>query len=221
MKPGLIARGVRGFTLVEVLVVIALLSMVMLGLAASMRSMAQTEVRVDDRLQAADDMRVATAFIESATRRVSSRRSEVLSQSGTSLALFAGEPNAVAWLGVMPARYGAGGRHFFRLAIEPVGAGQALVLRFAPWGGVASFPDWTRTDSRVLVANATRLDIAYGDDSTQPFEWVKQWAVPDRVPARMRVSIAAEGREWPFLVLPMRTLAADGNGRGGFSMGPE
>lgn len=51
-----------GFTLVELLVTMALLSMLMLGMASALRTMAQTEERVDARLARADELRVATGF---------------------------------------------------------------------------------------------------------------------------------------------------------------
>ena len=55
--------GAKGFTLVELLVSMALLSMVMVGMLSVMRSMAQAQDRVEHRLDDSDDLRVATAFI--------------------------------------------------------------------------------------------------------------------------------------------------------------
>lgn len=51
-----------GFTLVELLVTMALLSILMLGMASALRTMAQTEERVDTRLTETDEFRVATGF---------------------------------------------------------------------------------------------------------------------------------------------------------------
>ena len=56
--------GAKGFTLVELLVSMALLSMVMVGMLSVMRSMAQAQDRVEHRLDDSDDLRVATAFID-------------------------------------------------------------------------------------------------------------------------------------------------------------
>ena len=214
-------RSSAGFTLVEILVVMTLLSVVMLALGAALRTMAQTETRVDERLQDADEMRVAANFLSAALGRVSPRKSEVTTRVGTSLHLFVGAPDTVMWVGVMPARYGAGGRHFFRLATEPVGSGRALVIRFAPWQGVAAFPDWSRADSRVLVPDLTALLLEYGDDAGPENAWLPQWPHIDRLPTRLRLSIATQHGEWPFLAFPLRQLLAGDNGRGGFTLGPE
>lgn len=214
-------RTSAGFTLVEILVVMTLLSVVMLALGAAMRTMAQTETRVDERLQHADEMRVAANFLSSSLSRISPRKSEVTTRVGSSLYLFVGAPDTVMWIGVMPARYGAGGRHFFRLGVEQVGAGRALVIRFAPWEGVAAFPDWSRASSRVLVPDVTTVLLEYGDDAEPGSSWLPQWAFADRLPTRIRLSIGTPRGDWPFLAFALRQLLAGDNGRGGFSLGPE
>jgi general secretion pathway protein J len=209
-----------GFTLVELLVVMSLLSLVMLALGAAMRTMAQSEQRVDQRLARADEMRVATGFLASVASRVSSRRSTAPLQAGASPYFFSGTADAAMWVGVMPARYGAGGRYFFRLAREADGAGHALVIRFAPWNGGPGFPDWNTAESRVLAAQAQGLGLEYAEPEGGG-GWLPQWADTERLPTRMRVSLRTGSGEWPPLVFALRALPAAAGSRGGFSLGPE
>jgi general secretion pathway protein J len=183
--------------------------------------MAQTETRVDERLDGADELRVAANFLASVLGRISPRKSEVATRVGSSLYLFAGGPDVIMWVGVMPARYGAGGRHFFRLATEQVGGGRALVIRFVPWQGVASFPDWSRADSRVLVPDLRTVRLDYGDDADPGSTWLTPWPHADRLPTRVRLSVGTARGDWPLLTFPVRQLVAGDNGRGGFSLGPE
>lgn len=214
-------RGESGFTLVEILVVITLLSVIMLALGAAMRTIAQTEERVDDRLQRSDQMRVATGFLESVLGRVSARRSASASPGAASTFLFSGTPDAVAWIGVMPARYGAGGRNYFRLASERQGGKTNLVLRFAPWNGAGAFPDWPSADSRALVKEVTSLGIEYAQEDGPIQLWRTEWPFADRLPSRIRLSIRTGALTWPPIVIEMRALPAGDSGRGGFSLGPE
>ena len=128
-------RRLRGFTLLELLVVMGLLSAVMLALGAALRTIAQSEDRVDHRLAQADELRVASAFMRTTLGRVSARKMAPAPASGASPVLFAAAPEALAWAGVMPARYGQGGRQYFRLGIEPAGAEaacRALGLAIVP-----------------------------------------------------------------------------------------
>src|SRR5256885_9315800 len=62
----------KGFTLVELLVVMALLSLLMLGLASAMSTVSQTQERVDARLDRMDHQRVSIGFL----RTVLGQRSE-------------------------------------------------------------------------------------------------------------------------------------------------
>ena len=55
-------REARGFTLLEIVVVMALLSLVMLGLGASLRSFASTETRIDARLERMQEQRFPRAL---------------------------------------------------------------------------------------------------------------------------------------------------------------
>src|SRR5690606_35972501 len=115
----------QGFTLVEMLIALALLSLLALGMASALHSMGQAQERVDLRARRADELQATSAFLQDVMGPLSNRRLPSVAEGGTPW-MFMGEPQAVQWLGVMPPRHGMGGRYFFRLSVEPVGAGQAL-----------------------------------------------------------------------------------------------
>lgn len=213
-------RSNSGFTLVEILVVMTLMSVVMLALGSAMRTIAQTEERVDQRLHRADEMRVAVSFLSSTLGRISARRSQTPTQVGSSLLLFSGLPGEVMWIGVMPARYGAGGRYFFRLGLEPAGQGSNLVIRFSPWTAAGGFPDWSQAQSRVMVPGVASLLLEYADEDASSAGWIQQWIEPQRLPRRIRISVRTAAVEWPQLTIPLHQLPASDNGMGGFTVGP-
>ena len=200
---------VGGFTLLELLVVMALLSVVMLALGAALRTIAQSEVRIDRRLTRTDEFRVATAFLRTTLGRVSDRKVVASAEPGASSILFAGNGQAVAWVGIMPARYGAGGRNFFRLGVEAVDGGGALVLRFIPWTDAATFPDWSQAEARVLVTDVTSLSVRYEDAFEVPSVWGPEWPFKDRVPQRVELTVQTAAGYWPSLVIAMRTMPSD------------
>lgn len=189
-----------GFTLLELLVAMSLLSLVMLGMGSALRSLAQMEGRVDSRLQHADEMRVATGFLRTVLSRVSARKADA-SPAGSQAHLFAGSAHDIQWLGVMPARHGVAGMHHLRLRIEEVG----LVLRYAAWHGDA-VPDWDRAESLVLVAGATDLATRFEDARREPSHWVDAWAVANAMPQRLALSINTPVGPWPAVVVNMRRL---------------
>lgn len=208
-----------GFTLVEMVVAMALLSLVMLVLGSSIRSMGASAERVETRTARTDEMRVATAFLRDIVGRTAPQRLET---PATGL-MFSGAPGGMSWVGVMPARFGPAGRHFFRLAVEQGSDGTSgLVLRFAPWRWEQkSLPDWTRAESRVLVRDVSEVSFSY-EGAGLAEGWLTAWpAQEQKLPKRLRVLLSAAGSEWPPLILPLHPLPANQGAGGGWSRGPE
>ena len=208
----------RGFTLVEVVVAMALLSLVMLVLGSSIRSMVASAQRIDSRTALTDEMRVAASFLREIIGRSEAQKIE---PPGTGL-LFSGASDELSWIGVMPPRFGAGGRSFFRLKVETVSDGSTgLVLRFQPWRWDQKvLPDWSKGDSRVLLRNVTNFVVAYGGEGMQ-LNWLPTWpAESTTLPPRVRMQLVTAGSQWPPLVFAMHTLPAnEGGGGRGFVIG--
>lgn len=194
----------RGLTLVEVVVALAVLSLIVLALGASLRGLSQSALRVDQRAEAIDEMRVGIGFL----REVLARTSRIPLPGPEPRLLFEAGADSLSWVAVMPARYGAAGRFAFRLAAEPLADGtQGLVLRFAPWSAASpGFPDWAQAEHRVLAQDVARIAIGYGGDG-MAVGWQPAWADRDRLPPRVRLDLTLAGGSWPPVVLPVRSAA--------------
>ncbi len=218
----------RGFTLVEILVAVSLLSIIMVALGSAMRTVAQTEARVDQRAQRTDDMRVAVRLLRQVAGRVSGRKVPSPDGAGSPVVAFRAAGASVEWVGIMPARPGAGGRSFFRLQVEKSPAGSELVLRYAPWSPEAQKPpDWSRTDSVVVGRGISSLEVwaegrpppgrGQGAD-VWPRGWVAGWPEAEHLPERLRLQLADETGPWPPVVIAVFALtqgAGDGFTLGG------
>lgn len=219
-RAGAFWRRCYGFTLVEMMVAMTLMSLLMLGMASAIRTMAQTEERIDTRVERADEMRVAAGFVRSALGRLSLRKVNATPNVGDSPFLFSGESSAVVWLGAMPARFGPSGRHVFRLSVESVGGASALVIRFIPWDGAGSPADWSGAESRVLVRGVTGLAFGYEDARQSPSVWESQWSRTDSLPAHIRIELNTQAGPWPLWIVSTRTLPfSDRTGGSVFSSG--
>ncbi|WP_333906197.1 prepilin-type N-terminal cleavage/methylation domain-containing protein [Delftia acidovorans] len=205
-RHGRLPAGQLGFTLVELLVVMALLSLLMLGLASAMSTVSQTQERVDARLDRMDHQRVSVAFLRSVLGQASAiRRQAGLRKQGESELFFEGGPQGMRWLGIMPARFGMGGRTHFQLSVE----GDALVLRFAPWQGPDVMPDWAQSQSYVIDRGVTAFALRYQNAKLGVAHWQPQWG-PEKdnekeLPSAVHIELQAASGAWPMTVIAMRT----------------
>jgi general secretion pathway protein J len=217
----------HGFTLVEILVVITLLSVVVLAMGAALRTFAQTETRLDGRLTVSDEFRSATSFIKATLGRASVRKPELAEPIAASAdarptdnaVLFAADAHSVAWIGVAPARYGAGGLTYFKLAVEPSGGDSNLVIRFTACDNSAAFPPWADAEARVLVAAVTAFDLLYEDSRAAPGIWSATWNRSDRLPDRLKIQLRTAQAVWPEIIIAPRTLPGAGDRSSRFTVG--
>lgn len=210
-----------GFTLVEMLIALVLLSVLMLVLTSALRGMGQVEARVEQRIEAADDWRATQALLADVLGRVSGRMHAV-QQAGdaTRAPFFEAGPDHLAWIGVMPARFGLGGRHYLRLGLERIASGDAyLVLRYAPWNGEPGFAAWSQAQSQVLAGPVGALSLQYLEPLSG--QWSPVWPPPDvpieqlppgLLPAAVALSIDGLAPAWPPLLLAVgATFASSGS----------
>ena len=196
-----------GFTLVEVLIALALLSMLMVVLTGAMRTMGQTEARIGQRLDEADRYRTTVYFLRDVLAHVSLRIHDATLEGGSQRALFFhARPDALEWIGTMPARYGLGGRHYMRLAVESLQDGsQGLVLRFSPWDGASVFSDWAGANAQVLVQPVSGLALQYQHPVTGG--WTDAWVPPVNptetldfvLPSAVAVHVQGLHPAWPMI----------------------
>lgn len=219
-EPAVIASATRqsirqsGFTLFELLVVMTLLSIVMVGLVSALRGMAQTEARIDQRLERLDEIRVARSFLQQTLSRVSASTVDAPGATGKTIIPFVATSDSLTWVGILPARANVGGRHFFRLAIEDSPTGRDLVLRFSPWKPDLVFTDWPNAEARVLIPGIQQMTLQAeglppeGHDTAQawPKEWQNGWPIADSLPERVRLNLVDAQGNWPEWIIALHAL---------------
>ncbi len=204
----------RGFTLLELLVVMSLLSVIMVGLLSALRTMAQTESKIDQRLQRLDEIRVARNFLQQTLGRVSAATLDAPGASGKKIVPFMATPDSLSWVGIMPARPDLGGRHFFRLGLEDTGTGRELVLRFAPWSPDAVFTNWPGAQARVLIPGISQMEVQTqglppeGRNRAEPWPqgWQNGWPIADSLPEQVRLRFADAQGDWPEWIIALHAL---------------
>jgi general secretion pathway protein J len=204
----------QGFTLIELLVVMTLLSVIMLGLVTALRNMAQTESKIDQRLERLDEIRVARTFLQQTLSRVSSSTLDAPGTSGKTIIPFAATSDSLTWVGILPPRPNLGGRHFFRLSMEDTPAGGELILRFAPWQPDLISPDWSQTEARILIRGISQMTVqtqglpprGHALAQSWPKGWQNGWPITDALPEQLRLGLTDTQGGWPEWNMALHAL---------------
>lgn len=194
--------GGAGFTLVEVMVSIALLSLILLTTITALRTLGNTQGSIERLTNRVDEVRTVSTFMRDLLEStvVGSGPSEIVagptSGGGASYFVFGEdflELKATVLFGEL-----YGGSYLVRMAKEE----SQLVLRWQepPRDQVA--PQWRDTPSRVVIENLEEFTVATRKEYAN--EWSETMDDDDMAtPALVRLRVKAAGRYWPDLVVQM------------------
>lgn len=194
-------RGQLGFTLIEVVIALAILSLVMLATVSALRTFANTQTSLDTLVDRVDEVRAVSSFLraafEGAEPGAQGGGLGLGGRSGTQ-ALFRGDAQWVEWQAPVLFGESFGGRLLLRLGLE----NQQMVLRWQePPASASAEIVWTDSSSRVLVDNVTELSLMYRPEYGE--DWQQNWD-ENGSPALLRLQLQAGQRFWPDLVMEVR-----------------
>ena len=187
----------RGFTLIEIVVALTVLSLVMLATITGLRTFANTQTRVLEQAGRNDELRAVSSLLRDALA------STVLGENRSGLSLggglsnrtvFAVYPEALVWKTAMLIGERQGGTRIVRVARES----SSLVLRWAGDEALRADFDWNSAASRTLLDEVQEFSVAYRREATG--DWAQRWDRGD-APGWVRMRIRARQRYWPDLVV--------------------
>lgn len=195
----------RGFTLIEVLVALALMSLLVTVLIASLRVGGHTWRYVTREAASVDEITRAQEFLRQRLGTISPLRSGSsggMSPSG----FFVGESDRLEFSSTAstysndgPVRYQLGSS-----ASEP----ENIEVRYHPDRTAATDPEISGWSSEPLVVHTTGLAIQFWDSSAgSSGRWVDHWIDQTRLPLLIRIDVRfadTDPRRWPPLYVEPR-----------------
>jgi general secretion pathway protein J len=198
----------QGFTLVELLVALALFALLSVLLFGGLRFGTRATERGTARLDAAAEIGTAMGVLR---RELANAQPLEKDENGRKSIAFAGEAENVAFTAMLPGYLAPGGWHVMRAAFEPRGGDGELVLT---WRLVRDQPDGAAgpaSGRAVLLAHVKQVDFAYFGvqaDGDQP-SWHARWQDAAALPALVRLHVElADGRSVPDLIVALRAAGA-------------
>jgi prepilin-type N-terminal cleavage/methylation domain-containing protein len=187
-----------GFTLVELLVVVAIFGLMAVLLSGGFHTLATLVGGGARRL----DRTAALALTDNFLERVVADARPLPDGDGVA---FDGEAAAMRFVGAPPVHLAEGGFHAEQLAVEDGQGGRQLVFRAAPLG--------TAHGSRsVLLDGIAAARFAYFGRlaAAEPAGWHERWPGSAGLPALIRISVSfPDGSAAPDLVVAPRPAEAE------------
>lgn len=187
-----------GFTLVEVVVALSILSLVMLATVTGLRTLANTQVTVERMMQRIDEVRTVSSFLrdtmESAAVGGGDAGGLSLGTKSRESAYFEMTPDALIWNSTILIGERFGGSYLLRLARED----DLLVLRWQEPVVSGQPLDWSEAQVRTLADELQEFEISWRGDFRD--DWQSEWRRGD-VPGWVRLQIRTAGRYWPELIM--------------------
>lgn len=191
----------RGFTLVEMMIALVVLSLISLGTLSAMRTMATTQERLTATTERVDELRQVGQFL-----RASLRQAQVPPQLGfggtwavSTVGLALAQHHELVWLAPFDAAGGASGLNYLRVYPD----GDSLRIQFQPHREEFDQASWSGLEAgEMLVKNLEEFAVYYRLDSNSP--WVEELLeedLLDRLPAAIRLVVKSNGRYWPEIVV--------------------
>lgn len=190
----------RGFTLLELLIALAITAAVVGLMFAGFGVIGRTEERNQQLLDRTERMLVVSQWLgrKFDTLRLLSRQ-----EGGAFVNFFSGNAAGAMWIAPLPERGDAGGLHVFRIGPFRHESGRTdLVVEVLPYNGTAMALDWPSALRETLLGDVRTLQWHYQDGSTG--EWKQQWdAGKAQFPARIRLEVADLSGDWPPLLFAL------------------
>ncbi len=199
-------QGMRqsGFTLLEMLISFALVSLLFLALFASFNTIGRSWDAADTRMNKTEDLRLISDFLRRQLGQAmvvkikGEKQPQVYAFEGTSTSLRYAAP-------LQPLQH-QGGVFLIELTIVGGKNGKALEMRYAPYRPELTWEEAFEEAEPVPVFDGLK-DAAFeyfgAEEAGQDPEWSPDWEDKPLFPQMLKMSLADAERAWPEMLIDL------------------
>ncbi len=199
-------RRQGGFTLIEVLLAVALVSIIMAMAYGGFRASVRATSSGEEVIEQTNRLRVVQQFVR---RQLMQTRALVIEQfEDGEIVRFEGDGEHVRFVSPMPGYLSYGGPYVQEFSLERGAGGMELIYYYAMLNGYEPGALRETSDGRVLMEGIGGGEFIFLDFDQETGEtfWTDFWEEPERLPLAVGVMLDLEserGLVWPDLIAPV------------------
>ncbi len=222
------SSAAAGFTLIEVLIAMTLLSIMVMLLFSSLRICAQSWEQGENKIAEVNEVAVVYNFFQ---RHLSSalpvwndfsagdgEPAASQAESGTATDnknktfSFQGKKKSLQFVSVFPASVGRAGMQLFSIQPQQEDKEQVIKVSLTPFFPVTEGEEWHR-EEEVLLRHVSDFTLTYfGTDDEGKSSWQDEWLEKGVHPRLVKISInTTNGVFWPEMIIALNVTGETGS----------
>lgn len=205
-------RCSMGFTLIEVLIAMTLLSIMVVLLFASLRICAQSWEQGENKITEVNEVAVVYNFFQRHLSSAMPLWNDFAEKEETTFS-FQGKKQSLQFVSVFPASAGRSGMQLFSIQSKEQDGEQVIKVTLTPFFPVIEGQDWQKEEV-VLLRHVSGFTLAYfgaADDESES-RWQEQWLEKDIQPQLVKIRInTTTGVFWPEMIIEIKVAGAVSN----------
>ncbi|TAN70870.1 MAG: prepilin-type N-terminal cleavage/methylation domain-containing protein [Methylobacter sp.] len=214
-----------GFTLIEVLIAMTLLSIMVVLLFSSLTICAKSWEQGEDKIAEVNEVAVVYNFFQRHLSSATPLWNDFTDKDGVSAASrseigmatepdnrafsFQGKKQFLQFVSTFPASAARSGMQLFTIQLQQQDNEQVIKVTLTPFFPVTEGEAW-RTEEAVLLKHVSDFTLAYfGPDDTGESSWQDEWLEKEVQPQLVKINIGTtNGVFWPEMIIDLKVAGA-------------
>jgi len=200
MTPGVVNR-LRGFTLIEVLISIALLSIAFTLLLSGFRFTVKAWDAGERTSHRMSDLQVVHRVFNNMLSRAFP---VTITDDDEPLFAFEGDPDSLRFTAFLPPYPASGGLYTIELFLRSEEGKELLIMKRSAFDAEHFFEESPRGEETLLLETRQDLSFSYFSTIAEEAEWNGHWEKASQYPRMVKLAFGDDKHFWPDIVVPIR-----------------